>query len=301
MNAPRPWSLAYVGVRALRQMIQSPLVQLLSVATMAVCMLVLGTATLLLQNSRSVVEGWGVEVPATVYLRSGASEAEASRVQERLSRLPEVESMERVRPEQARERLALALGDEGELLDGLETQSLPDSFELHLAESVELPFVEALAQRVEAFPEVEEVAITGAWVSDLRTMVRTLATLAYGVGVVVAGACLAIVWSTIRLGVFARREEIQILRLVGGTPAFVRGPFLVEGILQGIGGAALALFALNSAFEWVAPYLERGLALVFAAGSLRAFGPAEILVGLGLGALVGGLGSWAAVARYVGR
>ena len=139
----------------------------------------------------------------------------------------------------------------------------------------------------------------GAWVEQAREMLMTLRDLALGVGLLVSVACLAIVWSTIRLGVFARRAEVQILRLVGGTSAFVRGPFVVEGMLQGLCGAALALGVLWLGFDVVRPHVEQGMSLLFAAGSIRFFGPEQIMVALAFGAGLGIVGARMAVARYV--
>jgi cell division transport system permease protein len=110
---------------------------------------------------------------------------------------------------------------------------------------------------------------------------------------------MAIVWSTIRLGVYARRAELEILRLVGGTARFVRGPFIIEGMIQGACGAALALGLLWLGFDAVHPFIEQGLSLMFAAGALHFFSPAQVGIGIACGACVGALGSRAAVARYV--
>jgi cell division transport system permease protein len=130
-------------------------------------------------------------------------------------------------------------------------------------------------------------------------MLETLGDLALGAAMLVGLACMAIVWSTIRLAVYARRAEIQILRLVGGTGRFVRGPFIVEGCLQGALGAAMALGLLYVGFDHLRPVLEGGLSLLFAAGALRFFTPLEIGIGVAFGAMVGLLGSRAATGRYV--
>ena len=96
------------------------------------------------------------------------------------------------------------------------------------------------------------------------------------------------------------RQELTgpLLRLVGGTSRFVRGPFVVEGVLQGVLGTGLALAGLWLAFELVHPFLEQGLALMFAAGSIRFFSPLELGLALAFGGLLGLLGARAAVAHY---
>ncbi|PRQ08494.1 cell division protein FtsX [Enhygromyxa salina] len=296
---------AYVVSRGLRGMGQSPLVQLLAIGTMAVCMLLLGTTMLIFQNAQRVAHDLGVDSPVTVYMQPGVDPAVATELRERIAALPEVERAVRVTPEIALERLQAGLGqgadldaERAELLAGVDASTLPDSIELSLIAGVEPGFADALATRVQAMDGVDEVAVLGPWVQQVESMLTTLRWLAFGVAALVSLACLAIVWSTIRLGVFARRSEIHILRLVGGTARFVRGPFLIEGVLQGVLGTALALACLWLSFELVRPFLERGMSLMFAAGSLHFFTTVQMIVALGFGALLGVIGSRAAVARH---
>jgi cell division protein FtsX len=291
----------YVFIRGLRGMGQSPLVQLLAIGTMAVCMLLLGTTMLIFANASRVVHDLGIDTPVTVYMQPDVDPATAAALRERIAALPEVARAERVSPEQALARLQAGAGEtseRAELLAGIDPSVLPESVEIEFVSGVEPGFADALATRVQGMDGVEEVTVLGPWVQQVERMMTTVRALAIGVALLVSLACLAIVWSTIRLGVFARRSEIQLLRLVGGTASFVRGPFVVEGVVQGILGTALALTGLWLAFELIRPLLERGLALLFAAGSLQFFSNVEMIVALGFGALLGLIGSRAAVARH---
>lgn len=299
MRLFRPlFSFGYVVARGLRGMGQAPAVQLLAVSTMAVCMLLLGVVMLVWSNAQGIVHAWGLDVPVTVYLADDAEPAEVEAVVHRLQALPEVAHVERVSPQQALERLAEGLGDDGALLDGLDPAVLPASLEIGLVAGTDPDFGHVLAEGLGDQPVVEEVAVAGAWAGRAHELLATLEDLALGAGLLVSLACMAIVWSTIRLGVYARRAEIQILRLVGGTRRFVHGPFVFEGMVQGVLGAAVALGILWLGFDAVRPFLERGLSLLFAGGSLRFFGPQELGVGVAFGAGLGLLGARAAVARY---
>ena len=303
------WSKAntsvYAFVRGLRGMAQSPLVQLLAIGTMAVCMLLLGTTMLIFQNATRVVHDLGIDTPVTVYMEPGTDVDAALQLRERIAALPEVEAATRISPEQALTNLQEGLGagststvERGELLAGIDAKTLPESVEVALLPGVEPGFADALAARVQTMEGVEEVSVLGPWVQEVESMLSTLRWLAFGIGALVSLACLAIVWSTIRLGVFARRSEIHILRLVGGTHRFVRGPFVVEGVLQGVLGTALALASLWLVFEITKPFLERGMSLLFAAGSLHFFSLLELSLALCFGAMLGLIGSRAAVARH---
>jgi len=292
-------ALGYVIVRGLRGMTQAPLVQMLAVGTMAVCMLLLGAVVLVWINAQDMVRAWGIDVPMTVYLVDDADDAAIDQLAARIEALPEVDTVEGVTPNMAMERLADGLGSDETLLEGVDASILPASMEIELAPNVPDGFASALAERLEENEMVDEVAVAGSWVGKVHAMLETLQMIAVGAGLLVSLACMTIVWSTIRLGVYARRAEIQILRLVGGTSRFVRGPFVFEGMIQGALGAGVALGLLYLGFDAIRPFLERGLSLVFAAGSLQFFSPLAIGIGVAFGAAVGIAGSRAAVARYV--
>ncbi len=289
----------YVVSRAFRGMAQAPMVQLLAVATTAVCMLLLGTVMLAWTNAQGVAGAWGIDVPVTVYLHDDAPPDEVDELAGLLAAIPEVSEVDVISPEDAMTRLAEGLGGDSGMLEGIEADVLPSSIEVHLAEGTSSTFVTALGDKVAAFGIVEEVAVAGSWAEQAQTMLSTVGQMALGAAALVGLACMAIVWSTIRLAVYARRSEIQILRLVGGTHRFVRGPFLVEGLLQGALGAAAALGLLYGAFDALQPYVEQGLSLVFAAGAPRFFTPIELGIGVAFGGFIGVLGARAAAAQYL--
>lgn len=292
------YSFAYIVARGGRGMAQAPAVQLLAVSTIAVCMLLLGAVMLAWINAQGMVRAWGLDVPVTAYLVDDADPEIVDATVARLGSLPEVAHVETVDPERAMLRLSEGLGEDGQMLEGLDASVLPASIEIDLAPGTDPDFGHALADRLSELPVVDEVAVAGAWAGRAHDLLQTLGDLALGAGLLVSLACMAIVWSTIRLGVYARRAEIQILRLVGGTRRFVHGPFVFEGMVQGSLGAALALGILWLGFDAVHPFLERGLSMVFAAGALSFFTPVQVGVGIAFGAGLGLLGARAAVAHY---
>lgn len=291
-------AMRYVAARGLRGMAQAPLVQLLAIATFAVCMLLLGTVVLVWSNARSIADEWGVDVPVTAYLVDGVTPEASADLTARIAALPQVEAVELVTPEQAMTRLVDGLGDDPTLLEGLEPAVLPTSIEIHVA-GARVELADALAAELRQEPDVEEVVAAGQWAARAESLLETLRRIAIGAAALVGFACLTIVWSTIRLAVYARRAEIQILRLVGGTASFVHGPFVVEGLVQGTLGAAFAVGLLYAGFDRVQPLLEDAFALAFAAGGLRFLAPWECATLVAFGAALGVLGSRAAVARYV--
>ena len=292
-------AVRFVFVRGLRGMRQSPLVQTVAVLTMSVCMLLVGLLSLALINAEGVIEGWGVDIPITVYLEEAADEEDAAGLAQHLDSLPEVVRATHVPPDEAMKRLQDGLGTEASVLEGVEVHMFPRSVEVELAETVTPAFADALARRLRKVRGVEEVAVLGVWAEAIESGVRTMTQIAVGLFLLVSVACVSIVWSTIRLAVFARRSEVEILRLVGGTRRFVRAPFVIEGGLQGALGAALAVTLLALSYQALLPHLEQGLSLLFAGGALRFFSAGEICFALALGAALGIVGARMAVARYV--
>jgi cell division transport system permease protein len=176
------------------------------------------------------------------------------------------------------------LGTDAALLESLEENPLPASFEIAIYDDYKTPAgVQALAERIQALGDIEHVDSGLTWVTQLTRAITVVAVLDLVFGLVVVFATVVSVGSTIKLALIARQETIQILKLVGATDWFIRSPFLIEGIFEGAvaaGGAAALLWA---SYLFAAGFLPD---LRFLSGiSLGAFVVAGSVLG-GLGALV---------------
>jgi cell division transport system permease protein len=196
-----------------------------------------------------------------------------------------------VTPEQALERFRTSLGG-GELLEGVEGNPLPASLELELDESSRTTEgIAVVAASLDGLSGVDELAHGQEWIEGYARalgLARSGGTL---LGVVLAGAALLIVANTIRLAVYAREDEIEILTLVGAGRLFLRTPFLLEGALQGALGGALALLLLYVAFRSWLPQIELGLAMFLGQSAPRFFAGADALGLVAVGAALGLAGS----------
>jgi cell division transport system permease protein len=150
-------------------------------------------------------------------------------------------------------------------------------------------------------PGVEDLASGQEWVEGYLRAIALVRGVGMGLGVILALAALLIVANTIRLAVLARRDELEILALVGASRGFVAAPFLLEGAAQGAAGGLLAVVVLGALFRLVLPELEFGLELVLGGIEPRFFAPAEaaglVATGAGLGLVGSGAalsGSWRA-------
>jgi len=289
--------LAYFVRRALESMRRRPHVTLVAVATIWVAVFVTGLAAAALSAGERLLAGFAGDVQVAVYLQKGADVVAARDAARAIAAGRKVEV---VRPADAMARLRASLGDDGALLEGVEAEVLPASIEVNAA-GLTVTQVRALADRLKKVPGAKDVDDGNAWLDGAEQLLAGLhaAGLALFAGLALGTAIL--VSNTLRLGVFARRDEIEIMKLVGATNAFVQAPFLIEGLLQGLLGAILATLALLGVRAALAARVG-ALLHDSAALSRAALLPSRLLAALVLGgAVLGLLASALAVSRHLRR
>jgi len=280
--------------RAVVNLWRAPLPSLVAVITIALALFLAAALAASINSARALLVSWGAQPAVTAYLDRAVPDEEVRALAETVRRQERVEVVH-VTPAQALDRLRVQLGTLSSALDGLPGNPLPATLEITPAPGAD---VRGLAQRVGGLPGVREVDYGREWFDRLEALGRALRQFGTAALAIVAFAALLVVANTIRLAVYARRDEIEIMKLVGATDAYVRAPFLIEGALQGLCGALLASAALVAVQRVVLP--RAAAAFAFAAGV-----PAPHLtsasVGLlaGAGAVVGLCGSYLAVARFL--
>lgn len=288
-GARRLGSAARAGLRGMRR---APLVFALSVGTMSAGLCVLGAYLLVLQNMRAVLDSFGEELRVIAYLEPGVEPAPdaLSRLARALERTPGVAGLRWVAPAAALERLRRDLGPDADVLDGLETNPLPGSFEVEVAQEHRTPErLRALVGALRAQASIEDVRWGEDWVQGYARLLRAAEWLGLALGAFLAVVLFSIAASTIRLAVHARADEIQIQRLVGAGASFIRLPFYLEGALQGGLAAALALALLYGLYRLGLPLLREPLAYLLGQSQPSFFGTGAIVglaalgVALGLG------------------
>jgi cell division transport system permease protein len=233
--------MPYALREALAAFRRTPLLTALSVIAIAFALFVIGLFGLTAFNIRRAIEKVEEKVEIVAYLTDETTEAQRTGAEQELRALPQVASLRYVTKTEA---LATAMAEMEEFKDvfsDLENNPLPASFEVRLKAGSRSPAeVERVAKRVQAYPFVEDVRYGRDWLNTIYLLRR----IAGGVAMVIGGAfalVAAIVIATaVRITVFARREEIGIMRLVGATDGFVQRPFLLEGLASGLMGGVLA-------------------------------------------------------------
>jgi cell division transport system permease protein len=284
--------------RALAAMARGPYVALVGTATIFVAVFATGLFAGALGGAERLLQRWAGEVEISVYLAPGSDLEAAARAARALAPGRPVEA---VPASTALRRLQETLGEEARVLAGVGPGALPDAVEVR-APGISLEAARALAASLRSgVPGASDVDYGNAWLEALERLVRRAKLVAAVLFAALAVATAVLVSNTLRLAVFSRRDEIEIMKLVGATDAFVAAPFLIEGLLQGLLGAMAAAGALLALHAAVLPRLGAAVAL---ADGLRVGDtlPPSLLAALVLGGgAIGLLGSALSVARTLKR
>lgn len=288
--------LVYLVSAAVRGLRASPVTTAVAVATLAIALVLVGAFLLVTTNMRVLLERVGRNLPMTVYLEADLSPEAARELARSVADVEGVEAVEIVTKAEALRRFRERAGGAG-LLEGLEENPLPASLEVHLrAERRSPEGFRQLAQALRGQRGIERLGSGQEWIEGYaraRSLVRALGV---GLGGVLALATLLIVANTIRLTLHARRDELEILALVGASRTYLRIPFLIEGILQGAGGGALAVALLFLLFRLAVPQLGDELELFLGWSEPLFLSAREIGILLAGGASLGLVGAAAALA-----
>lgn len=243
----RRWS--YFLRQALMNIMNNRLVHVIGLGTMLVSILLFGTYLLLFINLNAWVQGWGHSLSMSVYLEEGISEAKRDMIASWIKSLPAAEIERLITKEEALKELRRVLGDQAGLLEGLSANPLPASLQV-VFEKGEGQRIdpERIKKELEMLEGVEEVQYSEDWLKQFKGLMRLIRVVGIIIGGFLCMGILFIVTNTIKLTIYSRKEEIEILKLVGATDWFVKMPFLLEGTIQGMVSGILALFILFAGY-----------------------------------------------------
>lgn len=246
--------------RARRGMHREWRLHALSVFSLAVAFVCLGAALLVLTNLKSLEERWSHAGRVSVYLKDNAAPQDVESLKAVLGTLPIVTGVRYVSAGQARADFAVQEDGVKGQLAGLPVEAFPSSLELEVKPDVADADLADVVGKLKQLPAVDDVETYQTWTERLSRLIRGGVAAAGLLALVVFAAVLAVVGSTIRLALQRRRTEVEVLRLVGATDGFIKGPFLVEGSAQGAVGASCAIALLAALFFLVRGKLDVELA-----------------------------------------
>jgi cell division transport system permease protein len=265
----------------------------LSIGTIAIAFFLFASFLLLSLNFSSFLEAWEKKVQIIVYLKDGVEEKRIVQLAGELKKEEGVEAVRYISRREAMESFERDLAGYGGVLKGLKEEIFPASFEIQVEERFRTPErIRALAARLNAVKEADEVQYGGLWLERFSLFLYILKWGVWVLGGVLVGIIISVTANTVRLTLYNKKGEIEILKLVGATNSFVKLPFYLEGGLQGLLGAGGSILLLLVLFRFFSVKVSPYVSLYF--GQLQlSFLPLSVIawiLGIGVAAgLLGGL------------
>lgn len=214
-----------------------------SVISISLVLLLVGIASLLLVNARSVSDYFKENMQVSVMMKQNVSEDSARDFQKKLDRMRFIRSSEYISKEQGEREMAELLGDD--FLSVFETSPIPVSIEVTLnADYVSADSLEMVKNEISRSPLVDEVVYQRSLVDTLNANLSRISLIIGIFIVLLLFISFVLINNTVRLNVYARRFTVHTMRLVGATKSFIRGPFLVQSVFQGLFSAFIAIIVL---------------------------------------------------------
>ena len=290
----------YFFRQAWQNLIQNPWLNAITLGTITLSFLILGLFLVIFLNTKGMMEEWGSRIRVTAYLESSVNREQASRLKEKIRGLEEVQEVSYRSKDEALKVLEEKMPERKELLRGLPRNPLPASLEIRVkGEYQNSEGVRSLVKKLRGTPGIEDLQYGSDWLERFSAFMALLKTLGWSLGGLLLLATICVISNTIRLNIFARREEIEVMRSVGATGLFIRAPFYLEGILQGLLGAIFALAMLFIFFQLFLTKVYEPLKNLlgnFPAQFLTCEQIAAVILG---GVILGLLGTQVSVGRYL--
>ena len=286
--------------RAITNIRQNVFVNVVTIGTITLALLIVSLFLLIYVNLESAAENWSERVQVTVYFDRELTSQEQTALREKITALSGVSRVSYVTRDEALKRFKSRLRGQETLLDGVRSEVLPTSFEIALKRAHrDTVSVENFVSALKRIPGISEVQYGEEWVRRFNSFLNFMRLLGALLGGFLVVAVVFIVSNTIKLTIYSRRDELEVMALVGATRFFIKAPFLLEGLIQGITGSIFSVILLFGLYEG---FLHNaGNFLTFnPASSGLSFLPIEYISGLLLaGALLGFIGSLTSLKRFI--
>ncbi|MFT4577591.1 MAG: cell division transport system permease protein [Nitrospinales bacterium] len=218
---------------------------LLSVATITIAISILGLFLLLFFNLNGLLSNWNRQVQLIVYLDDDITVSQQEILEGIISKNQQVESSTEVSRETAWAEFQSNISDNLKPLLSLEFNPLPGSYKIRFRSTDnQLSHIRELSKILEAQQGVESIEYGEEWISRFEKFMVFSKIFLFAIGGLLSLGLILIISNTIRLSIYSRQDEIELMLLIGATPRFVKIPFLLEGMIQGLAGSVLALFLI---------------------------------------------------------
>lgn len=248
--------------RALQDILNNRFLNTVTVVTIALSVLIVSSFALFFNNANELLDTWKKGIRALVYLKADANDANRLDLKYNIQKLEGVSEARFISRKEALARMKEQMGRQASLLEGLESNPLPDAFEVRLKpESQTMAEIERLSRAIESLPHIDKVEYGQQWIRKFTSIINVFKFVGYAMGSLFLVATLFIVANTVRLVLYSRQEEIVIMRLVGATDRFIKSPFYIQGIALGGLGGAIGIAGLYIAYQFISDKFHNSLSV----------------------------------------
>ena len=288
-----------MAIDSLKRLLTAPGSSLMTWLVLAFALSLPMTLYVALENVKQLSRNWDQTSQISVYLKKGALERFANDMTQDIASWPEVSSAVYISPDQALKEFSASTGL-SDVIFGLGDNPLPGVISVvpRLANQ-DAVTLEQLQQKLQSQRHVDSVQLDLMWVKRLYQFMELGQRLVWALAALLGLAVLLIIGNTIRLSIESRRDEIRVVKLVGGTDAFVRRPFLYTGLWFGFGGGLIAWLLLSIGLAWLSGPVEQLISLYGSEFTLQGLGFVDSLLLIFDGVVLGWLGAWLAVSRHL--
>ena len=280
---------------AFRSLWRNYFMTIAAVVTVFLSMFLLGVVMVFVFNINAVLKDVEQKVEITIYLKDSATTDEIEAMRQEIVDQPEVKEVQFIDKDEALKRLKEDLKEHEELLQDLPSNPLPASFEVALKDP---ELAGTVAAKFEGRPIVEEVRYGKELAERIFKVTSVIRNISAVFVLLLGGVSILLISNTIRLSIYARRREVEVMKLVGATNWFIRWPFIIEGLAVGLAGALAALALVTVGTDFVMDRIRENL--VFLTVPFNAVSTVQItLVILGVGAIIGAVGSGLGLRRFL--
>ena len=248
--------------KALQDILSNRFLNSVTIVTIGLSILIVSSFALFFINTNALLDSWRKGIRVLVYLEPQATEANRLDLRYQIQQMENVQEMHFISKVAALKQLKDQMSHHSSLLENLKQNPLPDAFEIRIIDtSRELNKVAALAEKIKALPQVEEVEYGQHWVAKFSHIINIFKFVGYAMGGLFFIATLFIIANTIRLVLYSRKEEIEIMRLVGSNDRFIKAPFYIEGLILSALGGIVGLAFLFAAYRFILSKFQTSLSL----------------------------------------
>ena len=246
--------------RSIRDILNNRFLNLITIITIAISILIVSAFTLFFLNANDIISSWKKGIRIMAYLKPDTTDINITEIKYKIKSIYGVKEVKFIPKKEALQHLKKQMKRQSSLLENLKKNPLPDAFEIRLKTSSQnQDKIEALANRLQSIPQVDEVEYGRKWLNRFTNFFNLFKLAGYAMGGLFFMASVFIVANTIRLVLYSRREEVEIMRLVGATDRFIKIPFYIQGVIQGALGGFIGLAVLFVIFILISSNIEQNL------------------------------------------